>query len=355
VRRAATALAVVSLLGGGCAPRAHPPGPLVRAEPPAIEDDLDTASLRTAIERTRPAWERAGSTSTAAAAGQLLALLESTPDAGARRAAIARAFRILRVRDPLLLTAYYEPELTAHLAPDETFRFPLYARPLDLVDVDTSELDPACGCRRLTGRLDGGRLRPYFTRAEIDAGVLAGRDLEIAWAADPVDVFLLHVQGSGRLRLDDEHVVGVRYAASNGRPYRSIARALLERGLLPSGPTTVPDIRRVLEGLPESERAAVLATDERYLFFRFAEGGPVGSLGVELTPGRSIAADPRLVPPGSLAYLRTPSAHRFVVAQDMGAAIEGPHVDLFLGASTEAAARAGATHERGTLYLLVPR
>jgi len=114
-------------------------------------------------------------------------------------------------------------------------------------------------------------------------------------------------------------------------------------------------VRHALEALSPAEQAAVLATDERYTFFRLAEGGAVGSLGVELTPGRSLATDPRLVPPGALAYLETPGAHRFAVSQDAGAAIVGAHVDLFLGAGAEAEERAGRTRERGYLYLLLPR
>jgi membrane-bound lytic murein transglycosylase A len=261
----------------------------------------------------------------------------------------------VRVREPLLLTAYYEPEVAVRLAPDATFRHPLYARPPDLVEVEPEEVDARCRCRRLAGRLEGGRLRPYPTRGEIDAGALAGRGLELAWAADPIGAFILHVQGSGRLRLEDGRLVGIRYAGSNGRPYRSIARALAARGLLVPGRTTLPDIRRALEALPPEEQAALLAANERYTFFRLADGAAVGSLGVELTPGRSIATDPRLVPPGALAYLASPSVHRFVVSQDAGAAITGAHADLFLGPGAEAEERAGAMRERGALYLLLPR
>src|SRR5262249_34365210 len=149
---------------------------------------------------------------------------------------------------PLLLTAYYEPELAARLAPDPTFHHPIYGRPRDLVDVDPAALDVTCACRSVSGRLQGGSVRPFPTRAEIDAGALSGRGLEVAWAADPIALFQLHIQGSGRLRLDDGRVLGIRFAGTNGRPYRSIARALTERGLL-NGSTTSPSIRRVLDDL----------------------------------------------------------------------------------------------------------
>jgi membrane-bound lytic murein transglycosylase A len=131
--------------------------------------------------------------------------------------------------------------------------------------------------------------------------------------------------------------------------------ALTARGLLEKGRRTMPDVRRALAALSPEDQAAVLAYNERYTFFRLADGGAVGSLGVELTPGRSIATDPRLVPLGSLAYLATPSARRFVVSQDTGAAIVGARADLFLGPGADAEARAGRMHERGALYLFTPR
>jgi membrane-bound lytic murein transglycosylase A len=338
------------MLASACAPLLR-----LRAGLPPLDDDADTASLRTVIERTRPVWVRSGNVETAAAADRLLAILDATADPRARREEVTRAFRVVRVRDPLLLTAYYEPELAGRLAADPGFTHPLYARPPDLVDVEPRDLNAACRCRRMTGRVEDGRLRPYPTRGEIDAGALAGRGLEIAWAADPIDLFVLHVQGSGRLRLPDGTSVGVRYAGSNGRPYRSIVHALVARGLVPKDHASLADIRHALGTLTDTERAEVMATDERYTFFRLANGGPIGSLGVELTPGRSIAADSRVVPPGALAYVATRSVHRLVVSQDAGAAIRGAHADLFLGLGPEAEARAGSMHEQGTMYLLLPR
>jgi len=355
----ALALAIQLFSITGCALRGA--GPLVPAGPrelPPLLDDLDLASLATAIERTVPVWERAGDAQSVAAARGLVAALEHETDASARRAIVGRLFQAVRVREPVLVTAYYEPELAARLKPDATFRHPLFRRPPDLVDVDPNAVDPTCRCGRLAGRLDGGRLVPYPSRAEIDAGALAGRRLELAWTDDPVALFLLHVQGSGRLRLADGRVVGVRYAGTNGRPYRSLAQTLVARGALPPGRATLPAIRAWLADHP-AETASVLAENERYTFFRLADGPPVGSLGVALTPGRSIAADARLVPPGTVAYLRTPSFARFVVSQDSGTAIVGAHADVFLGAGADAEARAGRTSERGTLYLLrvtgVPR
>lgn len=350
--------AALLLLAGGLAAACAAPRPRPAAlvaptrDLPPLEDDLDLASLRTAVERTLPVYRSAAD---AAAARRLLEILETASDARERRDTVLQAFDVVAFEEPVLLTAYYLPELAVRLAPDETFRHPLYARPPDLVDVDPGVFDPGCDCRRFAGRVEGGRLRPYPTRAEIDGGALAGRGLELAWAADPVGLFVLHVQGSGLLRFDDGRVVGVGYAGSNGRPYRSVGQTLAERGLLDAGHTTLPDIRRALASVPPEEQARLLATNERYTFFRVGEGGVVGSLGVELTAGRSIAADPRLVPLGAIAYLATPSLRRLVVSQDTGAAIVGARADLFLGAGAAAEAVAGAMRDRGALFVLRPR
>jgi len=356
VSAARTALTLGCALLAACAAlRGAPENPLVgvgAGQLPPLREDIDPASLREAIERSLPAYTRPAD---AAAARQLLEIVDMVADPEARRSAVARAFRVMRVRRPLLLTAYYEPELDGRLTPDETHRYPLYARPADLVSVDPGTLDPGCTCRPIVGRVEDGRLRPFPTRGEIEAGALAGRGLELAWAADPVDVFMLQVQGSGLLRLADGTRLGLRYAGTNGRPYRSLGQTLVARGLLSPGHATVADIRRALQAMPPDEQQALLASNERYTFFRFAAGGPVGSLGVELTPGRSVATDPRLVPPGTLAYLATPSVHRFVVSQDVGTAVQGAHADLFLGSGADAGERAGALREHGALYLLLPR
>jgi membrane-bound lytic murein transglycosylase A len=352
--RAALALGC-ALLAACAALHVTPSDPLVSVGTghlPPFGEDLDPASLREAIERSLPAYTRPAD---AAAARRLLEIVDTVADPDVRRSAVARAFRVMRVRRPLLLTAYYEPELDGRLTPDQTYRYPLYARPADLVSVDPGTLDPGCTCRPIVGRVEDGRLRPFPTRGEIETGALTGQGLELAWAADPIDVFLLHVQGSGLLRLADGTRLGVRYAGTNGRPYRSLGQTLVERGLLSPGHATLADIRHALQAMPPDEQQALLASNERYTFFRFAAGGPVGSLGVELTPGRSVATDPRLVPPGTLAYLATPSVHRFVVSQDVGTAVQGAHADLFLGSGADAGERAGALREHGALYLLLPR
>lgn len=297
---------------------------------PPIEDDLDLSSLQEAIVETTPVWERRGQEAERNGALALFSILEQTPDPRERLDQIERFFEAQRVDRQVLLTAYYEPELPASAAPDGRFVHPIYGRP-------------------------PGAPRSWPTRGEIDAGALTGLGLEIAWTDDPVSLMFLQIQGSGRLRFPDGRVVGAHFAGTNERPFTSIGRVLMDEGLLDLHQASADGIRRALSELPEGRRRELVARNERYVFFALGEGAVKGSLGVPLTPGRSIAADPRLVPPGSLAYLVTPTYRRFVVVQDTGAAIKGARADLFLGAGADAGRVAGRTKERGRLYVLNPR
>jgi len=301
----------------------------MRATAPSFSDDLDLASLERVIARSLPVWRKRGQTSTARAATALLAAWASTTDAEARRDALGRHFRVAAVHDDLLMTAYYQPELVVRARPDARFRHPIYAPPKN----------PAA-----------------HSRAEIDAGALRGRGLELAWTDDPFQLFLLHVQGSGRIRFEDGRRLGVRFAATNGRPYTSLARVMIEAGLVTKATADVPGLEAALAPLPATERAALMAENARYTFFKLADAGdPVGSMGVPLTPGRSIATDQGVVPAGTIAWLTTPSVRRLVVSQDTGAGVRGAHVDLFVGAGDDAADFAGRARDRGVLYVLRPR
>ena len=330
MRRRALVAALLVLVASGCALFRGVTGPLF-GWPwlPPVEDDLEVASLEAAIANTAPVWEQRGEESERNDALELLAILRSTDDPGTRLQEIERVFETHRVARHVLLTAYYEPEIAASLTPDARYPHPLYARP------------PEPG--------------PLPTRGAIDAGALSGRGLEIAWIDDPVSLVFLQIQGSGRLRLADGRTIGAHFAGTNERPYTSLGRVLVDAGLLEPSAASADGIRRALANLPEERRRQLLARNERYVFFALGDGAVRGSLGVPLTPGRSIAADPRLVPPGALAYLTTPSYRRFVVVQDTGAAIAGARADLFLGAGRDAEATAGRTKERGRLYVLTPR
>jgi membrane-bound lytic murein transglycosylase A len=294
---------------------------------PPLDDDLDLASLRTVVERTLPTYRNGAG----AAARELLAALEQTRDPARRREVLAQRFRALRVRDPLLLTSYYEPEIAVSERRSDVYRYPIYRRPPDLTN-------------------------PYLARVAIDAGALEGRGLELAWTDDALELFVLHVQGSGRGRFPDGRVAGIRFAGTNGLPYRSLASALIARGMVTRDEASLFAIRRVFAGLSETERATLMAENPRYVFFAMTDGsrGPVGSLGVELTPGRSIASDPDLIPAGAICYLVTPTVRRFVVAQDTGSAVRGAHADLFAGSGDDAEQFAGRQKEHGTLWVLAP-
>lgn len=265
--------------------------------------------------------------------------------------------------DEGLFTGYFEAELHGARQPDAHYRVPIYRLPDDHVSVDLAKFDPALAGRRIVGRVEGGALLPYHPRGEIDGGALAYRGLELLWVDDEIDAFILHVQGSGRVVLPDGDVVRVGYAGNNGHGYRSIGRALIDRGALQPGRASWNDIRNWIESHPD-KAADLLAVNQRYIFFRELDGdGPIGAAGVPLTPGRSLAVDRRFVPYGVPLWLETswpnePSRplRRLMVAQDTGAAIRGPiRGDFFWGYGPEALAFAGRMKSSGRYFLLLPR
>jgi membrane-bound lytic murein transglycosylase A len=215
---------------------------------------------------------------------------------------------------------------------------------------------------RIVGRVAEGELVPYYSRAEIDGGALDGRNLELLWATDPVDVFFLHVQGSGRVRLPDGAARRIGFAATNGLDFYAIGRALLDEGQISREQASMQAIRDWLRAHPD-RAAEVMQRNARYVFFRWIEGdGPIGSQGVALTPGRSLAVDPAFLPLGVPVFLDTtwPGSdrplRRLMVAQDTGGAIKGPiRGDVFWGAGEAALAQAGRMKQDGRLYLLLPK
>ncbi len=258
-----------------------------------------------------------------------------------------------------LFTGYYEPELRGSRKRTAAYTVPLYRQPPDLVKVETEG-------ETQVGRMVDGRLRPYHTRKAIDGGVLAGQGLELLWLADPIDAFFLQAQGSGRVRLSDGGSLRVGYAASNGLPPTIIGRVLVERGELTKEAATMQTVRQWLRDRP-AEATALMQMNARYIFFREIPGdGPLGALGVALTPGRSLAVDPKRLPLGAPLWLDTtyptgtPEAgqplRRLVVAQDTGGAIKGAvRGDLYWGSGEDALRYAGPMKQRGRYYLLLPK
>jgi membrane-bound lytic murein transglycosylase A len=265
-----------------------------------------------------------------------------------------------------LFTGYYEPSLKGALAPSQRYATPLLARPGDLVMVELGDFRADLAGERIAGRVVEGRLDPYPSRAEIRAGALSGRGLEIAWVEDPIDAFVLHIQGSGRVELDGGGVLRVGYAAQNGHPYTAIGRVLVDEGELTRDEVSMQAIRAWLEAHPQQAQA-LMDHNASYVFFRRLDGdGPLGAQGAALTPGRSLAVDRRFVPLSVPVWVETtvPRAdgagerplRRLLIAQDTGGAVRGPvRGDVFWGNGTEAAAIAGRMRSRGRTFLLLPR
>ncbi|GBD25633.1 Membrane-bound lytic murein transglycosylase A [bacterium HR30] len=292
------------------------------------------------------------------------AVLESR---GAQRERLCDRLRLYQVTlgETLWVTGYYQPELRASRRRTERFRYPIYRTPDDLVDVDLKELCPECPARIVQGRVKDGKLVPYYSRAEIEAGALSGRGYELAWLDDPVEAYFLHVQGAALLELEDGVRLHVSYAASNGHPYRSIAKILSERGKLSGTRLTLRGLKDYLRAHPE-EQSELFAHNPRWVFFRGVPAGPVGSCGVPLTAGRSAAADPGAYPHGALAFMEIEPRNdggkggrafrRFVFLQDTGSTTGGPHrVDVFWGSGTVAEAIAGELENPARLYFLLPK
>ena len=262
-----------------------------------------------------------------------------------------------------LFTGYFEAELKGARQKSADYPYPLYGRPGDLVSVDLGQFSKDLKGRQLIGQVRDGRIRPYPERGDIESGLLDNKGLEIAWAADAVDVFLLQVQGSGRLTMDDGSVMRVGFAAHNGRPYKSIGRHLIDLGELKPHEASWDGIRGWLEANPDKHHE-LFAVNPRFVFFRELNGdGPIGSQGVALTPGRSLAVDKRFIPMGVPVWLDTvwPSDHdrplrRLMVAQDTGGAIKGVvRGDFFWGYGAEALKYAGRMKSPGRYFLLLPK
>lgn len=268
------------------------------------------------------------------------------------------------------LTGYFEPEVQASREQTADYSVPLYRRPADLVAINNDNrpdgFDRALQAAR---RGDDGTLVPHYDRAEIEAGALAGRNLELVWLRDTVDAFFIHIQGSARLALDDGTTMRVGYAAKSGHPFTAIGRLLVERGELDLQAATMAGIRAWLKA--DAERGLDLMHENRSFIF-FAERadadlslGPVGAMGVPLTPGRSIAIDPQHHLYGAPIWLvgslgddqyGNPLANRLVIAQDTGSAIKGPQrADFFVGSGAAAGELAGRLSARLRLIVLVPR
>lgn len=385
-------LLVLAVVMSGCVRRAAhfpetpAPGSALTetdARPDDFLDDLDSASLLLAVDRSLAYYNGKGRDQVFALAGRPVTagrlkrtleafrdIVRSDADSETKKRRIAEDFLLLGAAGQtgtgdVVFTGYYEPLLEGSRTRSEKYRYPLYRPPSDLV----MEKGPAGEIR--IGRRENGRLVPYYTRREIDiAGALDGRGLELIWVSDAVELQSLHTQGSGKIRLEDGTLVTVGYAQNNGRPFRSVTLNLLDRNKIGKSDSSYRSFKVWLKSKSEEEIFEILSHNERYIFFRFLEQDPVGSLGQPVTPGRTIATDPAFFPPGALAFIRLSKPildgdynvtarvefSRFVLNQDKGSAIKGPgRVDLFCGFGPAAQATAGSLKEKGELYFLLLR
>lgn len=262
-----------------------------------------------------------------------------------------------------LVTGYYEAALNGSWQPQGAYRVPILSRPSDLISVDLGRWREEWRGTQIAGRLDGQQFVPFPTRAEIEDGALDGRQLAILYVDDPVDAFVLHIQGSGRVRMTDGGEIRLGYAGRNGHRYYAIGRELVARGILSLDQVSMPAIRAWLEANPTAGQQ-VMRLNKSYIFFRVLSGpGPVGAMGAPLTPQRSIAVDPMFLPLGAPVFIsfsdpvqRGREINHLTMAQDTGSAIKGPlRADFFWGHGDAAEYAAGVMRANGRFVLLLPK
>lgn len=261
-------------------------------------------------------------------------------------------------------TGYFEPEVSGDIKQSAQFPVPVLARPEDLFTLDKASAD------RLGlayGRVVNGKPQPYFTRQEIEQGILAGRGLELVWLKSWADLFFMQVQGSGRVRLPDGSAIRLAYAAKSGLPYTSIGKVLVDRGDMTREGMSMQALRAWLDAHPEQARQ-LMWQNRSYVFFRKLEGidpslGPVGAQKLPLTPFRSLAADRGFWSLGVPVWVSTrihqggslKPFNRLMVIQDTGSAIRGPQRgDIFFGTGDEAGAGAGKLDQTGEMIAILP-
>lgn len=394
-RPVALAPLATALVLASCRTVAPPPGPeaartseralaeLAPADFPPFADDLEFAGLEDALGRSAAYLARVA----AADPGRTLAFgkervpiqkVQATlarfreialarPSREALAEALRKEFRVFRSvgdgRGTMLATGYYLPEMKGSLVQEGPYQVPLHRAPDDLVLVRGKDFPQLEG--DLVGKVEDGRLVPYPTRAQIAGGALLGKGAELCFVDSAVDAFFVEIQGSGVVRFADGTSRVVTYAGKNGHRYAAVGAELVRRGALAKEGVSMQAIRAWLLANP-AEQAALLATNPSYVFFRFADA-PTGSLGVPVTPDRTIAADARVFPKGALAFLEAerpadataPAMRpfsRFVLDQDAGGAIRtSARVDLYLGSGAYAENAAGRMRQAGRLHYLLLR
>jgi membrane-bound lytic murein transglycosylase A len=368
-----------------------PVSPLTRVPDdrlPLFSDDMDMESLEKAVEKSLQYYKRAAGkgpvrmddalVSVKDLQDSLIALLEilrSGETDEVRQTRIRETFDVYQStgsdgKNTVLLTGYFESLLKGSMKKTGEYRYPVYKPPDDAITVNLGKFRERYKSEQLIGRVKNGELVPYYSRSEIEnQGLLAGRDLELVWVDDRVDLYFMHTQGSGKIELTDGRLLQIGYALKNGRPFQSVSPYMLKTGKITPRENSYKEIKKYLKDHPE-ELSEILGHNESFIFFRIVREGPIGAIEEILTTGRSIATDPDLFPKGALAFIRARKPildkegnvdswipySRFVVSQDVGGVIKGAgRVDLFCGSGREAEMLAGSLKERGELYFLVKK
>ena len=381
----------VSMLLAACktAPVATPdaavtPAPVVAAVPPVVVAPPATPLFSPSKWETLPEWSTLDLTPSWAALLQSCRVLKARPqwqavcagtelvdknDSVAQRTFYEDRLTPFQVFNPDgsehgVITGYYEPLLKGSRSKTARFRYPLYAAPDDMLEIDLGDAYPQLKGQRLRGRLSGKRVVPYYKRAEIDAGTNGFKGRELFWVESEVELFFLQIQGSGRIELADGRQIKVGYADQNGHPYVSIGKKLIEMGEMKLEDASMQGIK-AWGGKNPNKLTALLELNPSYVFFRELPenlSAPLGALGVPLTNEYSIAIDPRSIPLGSPVFLATtrPNSatplNRLMLAQDTGGAIRGPvRADFFWGFGEKAGAEAGRMKQQGRMWVLFPK
>jgi membrane-bound lytic murein transglycosylase A len=378
------------LLLSGCAPVKAPtvietPPVLVKLSLPAypvLSDDLNYEGLNHCIQMSLAYLRKVPRDRTfvfgtdAYSAAHLIrslevfeAFIQAGPSVDQINEKVRSDFYVYRaggLTEKVLFTGYYEPVLMGSIEESPLYRYPIYSRPDDLVTVDLSAFSARYAGETIIGRYTGQTLVPYYDRKAIETReIFKGKVL--AWVGDPVDLFFLQIQGSGKIMLDDGKTLNVHYHVTNGHPYRSIGKVLIDQGKIPRSEISMQAIRAYLKSHPE-ERDTILSANPSYVFFKTETDGPLGSLNVPLTPGRSVAVDKKIFPPAALMYIQTQKPvmtetgalgawedfGRFALNQDTGGAITGPgRADIFWGNGPYAELAAGHLQHRGEMFFLI--
>lgn len=382
----------IFLLFIGCVGKVEKPSvslvPVSSRDYPSFADDLDKESLERAVLRSLEYYERLPNErvyyfgSDNYTVGQIkeslvdfLDIIRTSDSPYMIEKRVRDTFEIYKSvgndgNGTVLYTGYYAPVLRGSLVKNGEYKYPVYRTPDNHIVVNLADFNDKYRGDRIIARYENGKVVPYYTRENIDSeDCLRNKGLEIAWLSDPVDIFFLHIQGSGIVSLPDGSFMRISYDQSNGHPYRSVGRLLVDQGKLSMDEISLKSIKRYLHEHPE-EMAEILNHNKSYVFFRVVEDGPIGSLNIPVTSGRTIATDASFFPKGALAFIKTrkpvidengiivswSAFSRFVMNQDTGGAINGPgRVDLFCGKGKLAEVMAGHMKENGELYFLVKK